>query len=298
MPRKRPGKIAPENGQAPLPGIPEALTVEDLAAMPLPSQRIVQVKLAYLTGYAIGARPDHALIESVKRHGVLNPISLICLSRQPPHPLYLVWDGRRRAQAAVEADLEYVPARVYPRDDRTQALLSLVMNGHRRPNPWAEWQAISELMRAGAGTAVIAQATKLPIATIKRRAKLGNLIHDLAALVSQGAIGARLAEAIAGLPEQHQRRLLEVIGNRGGLTMSDVRACRRVETREAVAEYLPQSLFGEDGGPPSDPLAERYGRVYAALCAAVGPDVAEGISLGREEHRLVDPEVNEMDGAD
>lgn len=298
MPRGRPRTTAATDtrldGQEPLPGLPSLLTIEDLATPPQPDVPVTQVWLATLSGYEVGAPPDKALVESIKRHGILNPISVVAAIGSLHDPLYLVWDGRRRTQAAKLLGLDVLPARIYPETNHMTALLGLVMNGHRRPNPWAEWLAIKTLLDAGAGMAVIAQATKLPIGTIKRRAKLGNLIPEMAGRVSHGLISAVVAEAIASLSYSYQKRLLPIVAERGKLTMADVRGVVKVRASEGAEQYLPTEMFTEQGND----TAERYERVYAALCAAVGSDVAEQIARGREEYREVDPEVNEMDGAD
>jgi ParB-like chromosome segregation protein Spo0J len=282
MPRGRPREEAPANGQEPLPGFPKTLTAEDLYPDPKQSPPVVTVEIKYLSGYKVGALPDRAMVQSVKVYGLLHPIGIMpVFPKDKQEPMFLVWDGRRRVQAAILAGLTEVPARIYNEQTWLASVLTLVANGQRRPNPWAEWLAIEDLLHAHAGLSLIAEVTGLPVATIKRRLKLGNLIATFAREVDQGRMSATVAEALASLPIDYQERLLGPLAMTGRLTMGDVRHVRRVESKATADQYLPQRLFGEESAAPVDHLAERYGRVYAALCAALGDDVAAAIASGQ-----------------
>jgi ParB-like chromosome segregation protein Spo0J len=217
----------------------------------LPSQIIgtlIEIPLANLPDKP-GLEPDAELKASVKRLGkVLSPITvqvdgplLNPLSGFASSDRMTVIDGNRRLKAARAAGLETIPAMVYQMDG-SSAAITLMMNAVRSDNPLHELASIESMIRFGADEKLIANATGMPVATIRKRLKLQALILPLRLGVDQGKIAVSVAERAATLPPALQAQLSATYAKNGKLTAHDVADVKRVRKSDA-AELLPASMF-------------------------------------------------------
>lgn len=125
---------------------------------------------------------DAELLESVKRHGVLQELGAVTLADDT---VELVW-GHRRLEAAMAAGLELVPVRVFERDsmdERELLELRLVENVQRKdPDPIDEARALQQAIDSGVSVADVARRIGRSKRWVLRRAQLANVSERWAAL--------------------------------------------------------------------------------------------------------------------
>lgn len=193
-----------------------------------------------------GSPPDQRMAESVRRNGILLPV---ILREMPPRhagdeAFYQIVDGRRRYQAAQDADLKKLPARIITsgNPDVADPIATLVANDNRSPNPVSELAAIELLMARNASEQQISRATGLSVGTINARLRLSGLIPELREAWEEGRISAAVGARAAKLDEEAQRKLAAVLAEHGRLTGRDVTAIRRVGA-DAAQSALPGAMF-------------------------------------------------------
>ncbi|MGH7883096.1 MAG: ParB/RepB/Spo0J family partition protein [Candidatus Dormibacteraceae bacterium] len=144
--------------------------------------------------------PLHELTESIRQHGILQPILL----RRLPNGFELI-AGERRWRAAQQAGLTSVPAIIREEvDSQTSLLLGLIENLQREDlDPIEEAQGIRQLIESFGLTHEEAAAR-----VGKNRVSISNslrLLNGCPALLSatvSGAISAGHARALVGLPSK------------------------------------------------------------------------------------------------
>jgi hypothetical protein len=108
----------------------------------------------------------------------------------------------------------------------------------------------------------------MPVARIRTRLRLRDLIGDLRAAFDAGRITATAAEKAAGLADRQQYELAATLAERGAVTARDVRELTSARAQHAAAQ-LPTGPF--DPVEPAWP-ATVGGHITAALAAT--PDDA------------------------
>ncbi len=217
--------------------------------VPVPDEGWVKLDELPADDMLLGATPSAALVESIRRFGVLEPVILAVnqnvLDRVSD---WKVIDGRRRIKAArLAGNVEQMPARIFHVDaSLISHVMTLILNEQRRANPVAEFAAIRRLVREGKSEGQILAATGMPILTIRRRMKLARLHGNLVEALEMGRISLAAAETALRLPEARQAELAATLAETGKLTEKQVADAKRVEASE-VAKALPQSLFGGPG---------------------------------------------------
>ncbi|MEQ8173877.1 MAG: ParB/RepB/Spo0J family partition protein [Syntrophomonadaceae bacterium] len=171
----------------------------------------------------IQARPDQPrqsfdeeslreLSESIKQHGVLQPILL-----RPIGGIYQIVAGERRWRAARLAELKSIPAVVKEMPDAQAAEISLVENLQRKDlNAVEEARALQKLSEEFNYT-----QEQLSSRLGKSRSHIANTIRLLSLpqkvldMVEKGMISAGHARALVGLSETEQYRMAEQIAGKG-----------------------------------------------------------------------------------
>jgi ParB-like chromosome segregation protein Spo0J len=230
---------------------------EQVMLLPLeqPAMRMDWIDISWLDMPDIGPRPSSALKASVAAFGVWEPVLVVPAGGGR----YRLREGRRRVLAAQEARLDKVPAMiVVDLENVGEAVVALSAHTLRGDNaPW-ELRQIEALFRSGASESTIARAVGMPVGTLRRRMKLLGLLPELRAAFEANRFGLGVAEALAKIPEEAQRRLLGLLGEKGKLTLGDVREARQVD-RQGGADDLPLddleldddlSDFGSNGQLP------------------------------------------------
>lgn len=169
-------------------------------------------------GTAWGPRPSDRMIEHVRQHGVLTNLLVAQVPDDDGVLAYRVIDGNRRLRAAQEAGLETVPATVITGIGESEiAELTLALNTLRNANPVTEWWAIDDLLRAGHGERTVAERTGMTPATIKARARYGELDPRIFSGLVYGRIAPTVVEKAARLPHDAQDRIGELFEREGSL---------------------------------------------------------------------------------
>jgi len=233
---------------------------EQVMLLPLeqPSMRMDWIDVNWLDMPDIGPKPSAALKASVAAFGVWEPVLVVPAGGGR----YRLREGRRRVMAAMEARLDKVPAMIVTDLENVgEAVVALSAHTLRGDNaPW-ELRQIEALFKSGASESSIARAVGMPVGTLRRRMKLMGLLPELRDAFEGNRFGLGVAEALAKLPEEAQRRLLALLGEKGKLTAGDVRESRQVD-RQAGADDLPLddleldddlADFGEDVLPRPKP---------------------------------------------
>jgi ParB/RepB/Spo0J family partition protein len=194
-------------------------------------------------GSPISAPPTRALVESIGRLGVLQPVVV----RTGPDGRYPVIDGRRRILAARQHAHTFIRGLIAEglTDGVVPASLLLLLNEQRRSNPLAELEAIEQLIAAGATEADIARATGLAAATIRQRFRLTGAHPTLKAMAAAGELALGVLEQAASLTPQQQLQLLADGAQEDGsvkITAGHIAELKQARSMATVAA-LPAALF-------------------------------------------------------
>lgn len=235
----------------------------------------------------IGPPPTKALVESIRRLGIIDPVIVEDLEHS-----YAVTDGRRRVKAARAAGLTHVPARIYGcsyEDGWMPSALSIVTHATRAENPVSEYEAIALLESLGYTHDQISRATGLTKQTIRKRMKLASLHPALRDAAAAGKIKTTVAERAAKLSSDQQARLVDVLKQQGKLTGRDVSEAKQAQRERAAAAIpfdviteTPEVSFGADitRDIAGSPLASL--QPFRDACRAV----IEAMRQGQDENTL------------
>ncbi|MDR6890824.1 MULTISPECIES: ParB/RepB/Spo0J family partition protein [Variovorax] len=171
------------------------------------------------------------LAESIREHGVLEPVSLRC---HPEHPeRYIVNRGERRVRAARLAGLSCVPAFVDPRVD---PFAQAAENLHREDmSPFDLAAFIAEREGEGHSRAEIARRLAKPRSFITEAARLSDAPVQLREAVEAGRLGAdvRALYQLMAIARDRPQELQELLAQGGPI--GRVRASHRREAPEPVS---------------------------------------------------------------
>jgi len=160
--------------------------------------------LSLISGWQ-DARPQRALVKSMKTHGFMAEFPVIIRPNPDGSPGYVLLDGRRRCAAAAQLNIDSVPYVVSGRG----VYLTILAHATRRENPVAELRAYQVLQDAGLTEKDIANMGFATIQRIRKVAKLNRLVPEISARVEAGEIAPSVAFQIATLPQEIQRKLAQ-----------------------------------------------------------------------------------------
>jgi ParB/RepB/Spo0J family partition protein len=185
----------------------------------------------------LGPEPDKTFVQGVCEIGILSPILVEAVPTKQGGG-YTMIDGYRRLRAAQECELTTIPARIAQPGAYTVSLLTLIANEQRSANPVVEYYALLGLMEnKGLSETDIARLSGMSVPTIRKRLRLGDLIPEFMAVFELGEIGAPMAERLAKLDADDQRKCLAIWNEHAGrLTGEDIRRVREADRREATPE--------------------------------------------------------------
>ena len=144
-----------------------------------------------------------ALSESIKRHGLLQPISVRSFGSG-----YQIIAGERRWRAAKMAGLEEVPVRIIEADDRAVAELALVENLQREDlNPVEEAKGYKSLMEEYELTQEeVAESVGKSRPAVANALRLLNLGEEILKMVETGSLSAGHARALIPITDEELRK--------------------------------------------------------------------------------------------
>ncbi len=174
------------------------------------------------------------LAESIRVHGILQPLILARADPTSPTPYYII-AGERRWRAAKMAGLTHVPAIV--KDASQQQLLewALVENVQREDlNPLEAAAAYKSLMDAFNLTqAQVAARVGKSRAAVANTLRLLNLPAEVQAALLEGRISEGHARALLALPSAEEQKRVMAIVIEQGLTVRETEALVKRVTQRA-----------------------------------------------------------------
>jgi ParB family chromosome partitioning protein len=195
---------------------------------------------------AFDADELRALADSIRRHGVLQPIVV-----RRSGDRYELVVGERRWRAVREAGLATIPAVVADLEDRAPLEVALVENVQRRDlNPIELAHAFRTLTDSGATQEEVGQRVGLDRATIANHLRLLELPREMQADVEAGRLTAGHAKALLQVVSPERRRHVRDRILREGLS---------VRAAEQLAQASGAGRPRRDPSPPAagDPNLQR-----------------------------------------
>jgi ParB family chromosome partitioning protein len=247
---------------------------------PAPLRESVDVDLIvsnpYQPRFGIEAAALEELAESIRQHGVLQPL---LVSRMDPEgggaPTYQVIAGERRLEAARLAGLTQVPVVVKETTPREGLELALVENLMRQDlNPLEEAQAYRRLVdEFGLSQSELSSRVGRSRSAVANALRLLNLNDDLRGSLARNEISEGHARAMLSLPEENRRQAWERVVQKG-LSVRQTeelvrswplegrkRRVRRQPARNAELEALEERLRVALGTRVSVVKGRRGGRI-------------------------------------
>lgn len=221
--------------------------------------RIEQVRIEDLhefTNHPFQVKDDEdmeQLVESVKRHGVLDPI----IVRPRSSGGYEIISGHRRTHASRVAGFEYIPAVINEKDDDDATLTMIDANLHREkllPSEKAfaykmKMEALSHQGKKGdtAGSDQVGwkaeTAHKIGIECgdsknqVRRYIRLTELIPELLIMVDDNAIKFNAGVELSYLKRDEQEAILRIIINHAIYpTLNQTKVLRQLSNERAFTE--------------------------------------------------------------
>lgn len=205
---------------------------------------------------AVDAAELEELAESVRQHGVLQPLLVSRAETDIGEATYQVIAGGRRLQAARLAGLTHVPVVVKETTPREALELALVENIQRADlNPLEEAEAFRRLMdEFGLSQSELAARLGRSRSAVANSLRLLGLSDELKTSLSRGEISEGHARALLGLPDEgRRRRAWKEVVRKGlsvrqtedlvrNLTGAKVTARRRSSPRDPDLEAIEERL--------------------------------------------------------
>ncbi len=214
-----------------------------------------------------------ALVESVRQHGILQPVVV-----SETLDGYRLIAGERRVRAAELAGLERIPAIVRSADGHAQLELALVENLQRADlAPLEEAAAFRRLVdEFGLTQEDVAVRMGRSRSSVANTIRLLDLAEPVRAALAEGRITEGHARALGGLEEVGQGQVLGVVVARGLSVRDTEELVRRLRDRTATQRS------GKNAGATRDPQLEH---LEAGLRSALGTKVR--LARSRRGGRIV-----------
>ncbi len=185
------------------------------------------------------------LCESIKRNGLLQPISV----RRRSDGCYELIAGERRLKAARMAGFNKVQCILTDIDDRRAAILGLVENMQRQDlNPFEEAEAIHRLMTEwGATQLEIAQRLGKAQSTVANKLRLLRLSPDHRARIIAASLTERHARALLRIEDENARgdALNRMIADNMGSADAEKYVAELVESKQNQKTTIRVPIIGD-----------------------------------------------------
>lgn len=196
------------------------------------------------------------LVESIKRHGILQPVIVRPLSQG-----YMLIAGERRWRAAKKIGLKEIPAIVRQADDLNTLEIALIENIQREDlNPIEKGKGFQELINKFKLTQEqVAQIVGKDRSSVTNYIRLLELPQEIQDNVSRGTTSMGHARAILSVQGRDARlRLFEQI-MKEGLSVRDVEELVASEKKQAVSQ---KTITAAASTPHIKDLEDRFRRFF------------------------------------
>ena len=214
--------------------------------------------------------------QSIRQHGVLEPVSL---RRHPEQPdRFIVNRGERRVRAARDAGLATVPAFV---DERIDPFAQAVENLHREDMSAFDLATfIEEREKEGLARQEIARRLSKPASFVSEAASLIGAPPELKAAVERGHVGSgvRTLYRLMSLMRESPEAMLAVVNGKEPVTRANVDALveqARAGVRDDAAAVHSKAVPAVRSRGRSVLIVEHQGRRGSLRIKANGDDVGE-----------------------
>ena len=228
-----------------------------------------------------------ALSESIKLHGIIQPITV----RTLPSGYYQIIAGERRWRAAKLAGLEEIPARIIEADDRKAAELALVENLQREDlNPVEEAQGYKTLIEDyGLTQEEAAKSVGKSRPAISNALRILSLTPEVLKMVESKELSAGHAKVIVSIADTKAQL------NAAKEVVSKNLSVRKTEQLVSKLSKQPNSKSKPEGGDDSKKAIDYSSEISAELTKALGRKVklTDGARTGKIEIEFYGPEDRE-----
>ena len=204
------------------------------------------------------------LAESIKKYGILEPLTVKPLSREGESPRYELLAGERRLRAAILLGLDRIPCTVAREDSRTAALFGILRSLQSRELNMFEQAAAFRVMMSDFSLTQeeIARKTGLSQSAVANKLRLLQLSHEEQQQILTANLTERHARAVLRLKTSEQR----------AQALYRIRAERRnvAATEELVDELLAQPSIPKERVFPQNTQHSAPFRAQETPCAPTG----------------------------
>ena len=185
------------------------------------------------------------LVESVKQHGILQPV----LVRRKGEERYELIAGERRFRAAKSANLPAVPAVIRKSSDDESTILSLIENIQRSNlNSVEEAKAYRQLIdELGMTQETVAERVGRDRASVANICRILSLPHEVQGMVASGRLTMGHAKVILGIKKSEDQLTLAKRILRDQLSVRQVeqlvkKRSGKVKSRPAAGSLVPADV--------------------------------------------------------
>lgn len=198
----------------------------------------------------------HGLIESIKKHGILQPVIVKPLSHG-----YMLIAGERRWRAARHLGLKEMPAIVRHSDGANTLEIALIENIQREDlNPIEKAKGFKELTsKFGLTQEQVAKAMGKDRSSVANYLRLLDLPQEIQDHVSRGTLSMGHARAILAIPDQETQLVLCERIAKEGLSVREVEEIASMEKRETRPKKL---VSAKASTPHIEDLEDRFRRFF------------------------------------
>ena len=196
------------------------------------------------------------LTESIREHGILNP--LIVRPLDEADGKYEIISGHRRFHAAQKLEMKKLPCTVHFVDRDAATVIMVDSNCQRTEvlpseKAWAYKMKMDAMSRQGKRTDLtsdpvgpksersnekLAESENESVTQIKRYIRLTHLVPELLQYVDEGKIAMRPAVEMSYLDEETQRDIVDRIDESGGEVFPSHAQARRIREKTANSEKI------------------------------------------------------------
>ncbi|CAG1770345.1 Stage 0 sporulation protein J [uncultured bacterium] len=198
----------------------------------------------------------HGLIESIKKHGILQPVIVKPLSHG-----YMLIAGERRWRAARHLGLKEMPAIVRHSDGANTLEIALIENIQREDlNPIEKAKGFKELTsKFGLTQEQVAKAMGKDRSSVANYLRLLDLPQEIQDHVSRGTLSMGHARAILAIPDQETQLVLCERIAKEGLSVREVEAIASLEKSQAKPKKMASAKAST---PHIEDLEDRFRRFF------------------------------------